>query len=187
MMPSALTRAVATTCCTFLVLLVLVTHTATAYQPADGPGQVCQPLRLDETMWTLPGAAGDLLPAVQLVKEKDLWPRGGSAVVVSEGATLRLEAWVPANGERCFPSALILVAGPDRLRIPLPWPPMDWVSDQWNKIEAPVPTNLEHVAWAALDQLAVSYACGSEEGDAQPLGEIKVRSSTSITAECLST
>lgn len=125
MMPSTLTRAAATTCCTFLVpllLLVLEAHTAAAYQPADGPGQVCRPLRLDETAWTLPGAAGDLLPAVPLVEEKDLWPCGSSAVVVSEGATLRLEAWggVSAKRGRCFPNALILAAGTDRLRIPLP-------------------------------------------------------------------
>lgn len=183
MMPSRLTTAAATTGYTFLVLL-LATHTATAYRPADGPGHVCRPLRLDETAWRLPavpsaGVAGDL-PAVPLVEEKDLWPRGGSAAIVSEGATLRLEAWVQATnvtssggGDRCFPNALTLAAGPDRLRIPLPPQPMDWLSNQWNDIEAPV-SNLEHVAWAALNQLAPSYACGSGEGDAQE-PEIKVR------------
>lgn len=194
-MPSSklISSSAAATYCAFLILLLLETRTATAYRPADGPGQVCRPLRLDETAWELPAplffsGKGGELPAVPLVEDQDIWPRGGGGAVVSEGATLRLEAWVPATGGtagggggRCVPEALTLAAGHDHLRIPLPPPPaMGWRPDQWNAVEAPV-WSLGHVAWAGLDQLAVSYACASGEGEAQAAA-IKVSNQT-ITAE----
>jgi len=161
-----------------LLLLLRLLIPARAYQPADGPGQVCRLLRLDETSFTLPLAkAGGDLPAVTLTDDQDLRPlfEGGNSL--GEGAALRLDAWVPGTsargGGRCVPDAITLTAGSGGLRIWLPPPASGWEEGQWNAVEASVaPEALVQAAtWEDLEHMVVSYACDPADGKSEEQGQ----------------